>query len=79
MQAFHFATFMDLSHLKNSKLEKKVCKVILRRTILGTTPYSRSYMAPASHMTAAKVPDNISRFPHCSGPASDAMSAHKSK
>ena len=33
-------------------------------------------VASASHMTAAKVLDVIARVPGCSGPASDAASAH---
>ena len=38
----HFATLMDLCHLKNSELEDKVQKWCVVRDDSGTTPYLRS-------------------------------------
>ena len=60
----HFASLMDLCHLKNSELEPKVQKYKGRVVFRG-----------ASQMTAAKVMDVISRLPGCAGQAADAVSA----
>ena len=79
----HFASVMDLCHLKNSELEPHSKKykggVVLRGDIVKYD--SGSYAAfteqgsPASQMTAAKVIDIISRLPGCAGQAADAAPA----
>ena len=79
----HFASLMDICHLKNAELEAKHQKykgrVVFRGDIVKDD--SGSYAAfteegsSASQMTAAKVMDIISRLPGCSGQASDAVSA----
>ena len=78
----HFASSVDLCHLKNSELEpqhqKYKGRVVLRGDIVKDD--SGSYAAfteqgcSASHMTAAKVIDIKSRLPGCSGQAADAVS-----
>ena len=80
----HFASFMDICHLKNAELEAKHQKykgrVVLRVDIVKDD--SRSYAvfteqrSSASQMTAAKIMDIISRLPSCDGQASDAISAY---
>ena len=79
----HFASLMDLCHLKNSELEPQFQKykgrVVLRGDIVKDD--SRSYAvftereSSASQMTAAKVMDIFSRLPGCAGHAADAVSA----
>ena len=79
----HFASLMDICHLKNAELEAKHQKyksrVVLRGDIVKDN--SGSYAAlteqgsSASQMTAAKVMDIISRLPGCTGQAADAVSA----
>ena len=79
----HFASSMDICHLKNAELEAKYRKnkgrVVLRGDIVKDD--SGSYVifteqgSSASQMTAAKVMDVISRLPGCDGPAADAVSA----
>ena len=71
----HFASLMDICHLKNAELEAKhrKCKgrVVLRGDIV--TDDSGSYAvfteqgSSASQMTVAKVMDIISRLPGCTG------------
>ena len=78
----HFASLMDICHLKNAELEAKhqKCKgrVVFRGDIVKG--YSGSYVAfteqwsSASQMTAAKVMDIISRLPGCAGQSADAVS-----
>ena len=80
----HFASPMDICHLKNAELETKHQKykgrVVLRGDIVKDD--SGSYAAfteqgsSASQMTAAKVMDVISRLPGCAGQAADAVSAY---
>ena len=80
----HFASLMDMCHLKNAELEAKHPKnkgrVVLRGDIVKDD--SGSYAAfteqgsSASQMTAAKVMDIISRLPGCEGQAADAVSAY---
>ena len=80
----HFASLMDICHLKNAELEAKHKKykgrVVLRADIVKD--YSGSYAvfteqgSSASQMTAAKVMDIISRLPGCAGQAADAVSAY---
>ena len=80
----HFASLMDICHLKNAELEAKHQKytgrVVLRGDIVKDD--SRSYAvftkqgSLASQMTAAKVMDFISRLPGSDGQAADAVSAY---
>ena len=79
----HFASLMDLCHLKNSELEPQYQKykgrVVLRGDIVKYDSCSYAVFtehgSSASQMTAAKVRDIISRLPGCSGQAADAVSA----
>ena len=73
----HFASLMDICHLKNAELEKKH----IQRSNCTSTTSSGSYYAvfteqvsSASQMTAAKVMDIISGLPGCAGQAADAVS-----
>ena len=80
----HFASLMDICHLKNAELEAKHEKykgrVVLRGDIVKDD--SRSYAvfteqrSSASQMTPAKIMDIISRLPSCDGQAADAVSAY---
>ena len=80
----HFASLMDICHLKNAEFEAKHQKykgrVVLRGDIV--TDDSGSYAvfteqgSSASQTTAAKVMDSISRLPGCAGQAADAVSAY---
>ena len=80
----HFATLMDLCHLKNAELETKHQKhkgrVVLRGDMVkddsGSYAVFNEQGSSASQMTAAKVMDIISRLPGCSGQAADAVSAY---
>ena len=79
----HFASLMDICHLKNAELEAKHQKykgrVVLRGDIVKD--FSGSYAvfteqgSSASQMTAAKVMDTMSRLLGCAGQAADAVSA----
>ena len=79
----HFASLMDLCHLKNSELEPRYQKykggVVLRGDILrddsGAYAVFSEQGSSASQLTAARVMDIISRLPGCSGQAADAVSA----
>ena len=79
----HFASLMDICHLKNAELEAKHQKykgrVVLRGDIVkdGSGSYAvfTEQGSSASQMTAAKVMDIISRLPGCDGQAADAGSA----
>ena len=83
----HFASLMDICHLKNAKLEAKHQKykgrVVLRGDIVkddtGSYAVFTKQGSSASQMTAAKVMDIISRLPGCDGQAADAVSAFPSK
>ena len=80
----HFASLMDICHLKNAEFEAKHQKykgrVVLRGDLVKDD--SGSYAAfteqgsSASQMTAAKIMDIISRLPGCDGQAADAVSAY---
>ena len=80
----HFASLMDICHLKNAGLETKHQKykgrVVLRGDMVKHD--SGSYAAiteqgsSASQMTAAKVMDIKSRMSGCAGQAADAVSAY---
>ena len=80
----HFASLMDICHLKNAELEAKHQKYKGRVVLLGdfVKDDSGSYAAfteqgsPAPQMTAAKIMDIISRLPGCDGQAADAVSAY---
>ena len=80
----HFASLMDLCHLKNAELETKQQKykgrVVLRGDIVkddsGSCAVFTEQGSSASQMTAAKVMDIISRLPGCAGQAADPVSAY---
>ena len=79
----HFASLMDICHLKNAELEAKHQKykgrVVLRGDIVkddsGSYAVFTEQGSSASQMTAAKIMDIISRLPGCAGQAADAVSA----
>ena len=80
----HFASLMDICHLKNAELEAKHQKykgrVVFRGDIVkdnsGSYAVFTEQGASASQMTAAKIMDIISRVPECAGQAADAVSAY---
>ena len=80
----HFASLMDMCHLKNAELETKHQKyrgrVVLRGDIVkddsGAYAVFTEQGSSASQMTAAKVMDIISRLLGCDGQAADAVSAY---
>ena len=80
----HFASLMDLCHLKNSKLEPQFQKYKGRVVLRGDTVKddSGSYAvfteqgSSASQMTAAKAMDITSRIPGSAGQAADADTAY---
>ena len=80
----HFASLMDICHLKNAELEAKHQKykgrVVLRGDIVkddsGSYAVFTEQGSSASQMTAAKIMDIISRLPVCDGQAADAVSAY---
>ena len=80
----HFASLMDICHLKNAELETNHQEYKGRVVLRGDTVKddSGSYAvfteqgSSASEMTAAKVMDIISRLPGCAGQAGDAVSAY---
>ena len=80
----HFASLMDICHLKNAELEAKHQKykgrVVLRGDIVkddsGSYAVFTEQGSSASQMTAAKIMDIISRLPRCDGQAADAVSAY---
>ena len=79
----HFASLMDMCHLKNAELEAKHQKskgrVVLRGDIVkedsGSYAVFTEQGSSASQMSAAKIMDIISRLPGCDGQAADAVSA----
>ena len=78
----HFASLLDICHLKNSELEPKVQKykgrVVLRGDIVKDDSVSYAVFteqgSSASQMTAAKIMDIISRLPGCDGQAAETVS-----
>ena len=78
----HFASLMDICHLKNAELEAKHQKyrgrVVLRGDIVkddsGSFAVFTEQGSSASQMTAAKI-NIISRLLGCDGQAADAVSA----
>ena len=81
--AVHFASLMDIYHLKNAELEAKHQKykgrVVIRGDIVkddsGSYEVFTEQGSSASKMTAVKIMDIISRLPGCDGQAADAVSA----
>ena len=80
----HFASLMDICHLKNAELEAKHQKykgrVVLRGDIVkddsGSYAVFTEQGSSASPMTAAKVMGIISRLPGCAGQTADAVSPY---
>ena len=80
----HFASLMDIYHLKNAEFEAKHQKykgrVVLRGDIVkddsGSYAVFTEQGSSASQMTAASVMDIISRLPGYAGQAADAVSAY---
>ena len=80
---FHFASLMDICHLKNAELEAKHQKykgrVVLRGDIVkddsGSYAVFTEQGSSASQMTAAIVMHFISRLLGCAGQAANAVSA----
>ena len=80
----HFASLMDICHLKTAELEtshqKYKGRVVLRGDIVKDNSGSYAVLteqgSSSSQMTAAKVMDIISRLPGCAGQAADAVSAY---
>ena len=80
----HFASLMDICHLKNAELEAKHQKykgrVVLRGDIVKDDSGSYAVLteqgSSAFQMTATKIMDVISRMPGCDGQAADAVSAY---
>ena len=80
----HFASLMDICHLKNAELEAKHQKykgrVFLRGDIVkedsGSYAVFTEQGSSASQMTAAKIMDIVSRLSVCDGQAADAVSAY---
>ena len=80
----HFASLMDICHLKNAELETKAPKI--PRSSCAPRWYCERWFgsyavfteqgSSASQMTAAKVTDIISRLLGFDGQAADAVSAH---
>ena len=84
----HFASLMDICHLKNAELEAKHQKykgrvVVLRGDIVkddsGSYAVFTEQGSSASQMTAAKIMDIISRLPDCAGQAADAKNGRCSQ
>ena len=74
----HFASLMDICHLKNAQLEAKHQKYKGRVVLCGdiVKDNSGAYAvftegSSASQMTAAKIMDIISRLPGCDGQAAE--------
>ena len=79
----HFASLMDICHLKNAELEAKHQKykgrVVLRGDIVkydsGSYAVFTEQGSSAFQMTEAKIMEIISRLPGCDGQAADAVPA----
>ena len=80
----HFASLMDLCHLKRSELEPQFQKyegrVVLRGDIVkddsGAYAVFTEHGSSASQMTAETEMDVIAKLPGCDGQAADAVSAY---
>ena len=75
----HFASLINICHLKNAELEAKQKykgRVVLRGDIVKDNSGSHAVFteqgSSASQMTAAKIMDIISRLPGCDGQAAGA-------
>ena len=68
----HFASLMDICHLKNAELETKHQKY---KDYSGSCAVFTELGSSASQMTAAEVMNMKSSLPGCSGQAADAVSA----
>ena len=77
----HFASFMDICHLKTAELETKHQKykgrIVLRGDIVkdgsGSHAVFSEQGSSASQVTAAKATDIVSRLQGCSGQTVDAV------
>ena len=82
-QLVHFATPLDICHLRISELEPEVQKykgrVLIRGDIVkddfGSYVVFTEQGSSASQVTATKVMDVIGRLPGCAGQAAEAVSA----
>ena len=80
----HFASLMDLCHLKSAELEPTLQKykgrVVLRREIVkddsGSYAVFTEQGSSVSKLMVAKVIDVIARLPGCAGQPADAVSAY---
>ena len=80
----HFASLMEICHLKRTELEaehqKYKGRIVLRGDIVkddsGSYAVFTEQGSSVSQMTAAEVMDISSRLPGCSGQAADAVSAY---
>ena len=72
----HFASLMDICHLKNAELEAKHQKYKGRVVLRGDIVKDNEQGSSASLLAAAKVMDIISRLLGCAGQAGDAVSAY---
>ena len=80
----HFASLMDICHLKNAELEAKhqtyKGRVVFRGDIVkddsGSYAVFTEQGSSASQMTAVKIMDIVTRLPGCDGQAADAVSAY---
>ena len=79
----HFASLMDICHLKNAELEAKYQKYkgrfVLQGDVVKDVSASHAVFteqgSSASQMTAAEVMDIISKLRGCAGQAADAVSS----
>ena len=78
----HFASLMDICHLKNAEWETKhqryQCRGDTVKDDSGSYAVLTEQGSSASQKTAAKVMDIDSRLPGCAGQAADAVSAETS-
>ena len=80
----HFASLMDICHLKNAELEAKHQKykgrIVFRGDIVkddsGAYALFTEQCLSASQMTDAKIMNVTARSPGCDGQAADAISAY---
>ena len=80
----HFASLMDMCHLKKlnwrQNTKKYKGRVVLRGDFVkddsGSYAVFTEQGSSASQMTAAKIMDIISRLPGCDGQAADAVSGY---
>ena len=79
-KTFHFATLMEFCPELEKKFQNDEGRVVLRCDIVKHDSWNDAVFtehgASASHMTAAKVLNVVSRLLSCSGQAPDAVSAY---